>query len=393
MFFDENEMSILNYTDPIIAKNLNKIDEWIKKKKEISKPPFYTSTDIRVSENKVVAVDTNIFPAGFNNLSNYFLKKSAKNIKMYIEKLNLPVERILIIPELHTRNPFYWDNIIAIKKMFEIAGILSDVGLIVDDGTNFMIEFDSSSDLKVKAATVDKSNNKVFVNDFMPDLILINNDFSTHFPNILKDIDQPVIPPVEVGWHSRRKNIHFDFYNSLVDEFCKIFNMDSNIFQLKTELIKNINVEEYDDRLKVANLINDLKSRIGSEQNIFIKSNSGTYGMSVMQVNEGSQFVNLNRSGKKKMKVSKGGKLLSDLIVQEGVDSIFGKKEPVYYLIDCEVSGAFYRVNDNKSSRDNLNTRGMYFEPISESGLNPTISIISQIGSLATGLEIQHLTK
>ncbi len=386
-------MSILNYTDPIIAKNLNKIDEWIKKKKEISKPPFYTSTDIRVSENKVVAVDTNIFPAGFNNLSNYFLKKSAKNIKMYIEKLNLPVERILIIPELHTRNPFYWDNIIAIKKMFEIAGILSDVGLIVDDGTNFMIEFDSTSDLKVKAATVDKSNNKVFVNDFMPDLILINNDFSTHFPNILKDIDQPVIPPVEVGWHSRRKNIHFDFYNSLVDEFCKIFNMDSNIFQLKTELIKNINVEEYDDRLKVADLINDLKSRIGSEQNIFIKSNSGTYGMSVMQVNEGSQFVNLNRSGKKKMKVSKGGKLLSDLIVQEGVDSIFGKKEPVYYLIDCEVSGAFYRVNDNKSSRDNLNTRGMYFEPISESGLNPTISIISQIGSLATGLEIQHLTK
>ena len=386
-------MSILNYTDLIIAKNLNKIDEWIKKKKEISKPPFYTSTDIRVSENKVVAVDTNIFPAGFNNLSNYFLKKSAKNIKMYIEKLNLPVERILIIPELHTRNPFYWDNIIAIKKMFEIAGILSDVGLIVDDGTNFMIEFDSTSDLKVKAATVDKSNNKVFVNDFMPDLILINNDFSTHFPNILKDIDQPVIPPVEVGWHSRRKNIHFDFYNSLVDEFCKIFNMDSNIFQLKTELIKNINVEEDDDRLKVANLINELKSKIGSEQNIFIKSNSGTYGMSVMQVNEGSQFVNLNRSGKKKMKVSKGGKLLSDLIVQEGVDSIFGKKEPVYYLIDCEVSGAFYRVNDNKSSRDNLNTRGMYFESISESGLNPTISIISQIGSLATGLEIQHLTK
>ena len=386
-------MSILNYTDPIIAKNLNKIDEWIKKKKEISKPPFYTSTDIRVSENKVVAVDTNIFPAGFNNLSNYFLKKSAKNIKMYIEKLNLPVERILIIPELHTRNPFYWDNIIAIKKMFEIAGILSDVGLIVDDGTNFMIEFDSTSDLKVKATTVDKSSNKVFVNDFMPDLILINNDFSTHFPNILKDIDQPVIPPVEVGWHSRRKNIHFDFYNSLVDEFCKIFNMDSNIFQLKTELIKNINVEEDDDRLKVANLINELKSKIGSEQNIFIKSNSGTYGMSVMQVNEGSQFVNLNRSGKKKMKVSKGGKLLSDLIVQEGVDSIFGKKEPVYYLIDCKISGAFYRVNDNKSSRDNLNTRGMYFEPISESGLNPTISIISQIGSLATGLEIQHLTK
>jgi len=35
----------------------------------------------------------------------------------------------------------------------------------------------------------------------------------------------------------------------------------------------------------------------------------------------------------------------------------------------------------------------MYFEPICESELNPTISIISQIGALATGLEIQHLTE
>ena len=386
-------MSILNYTDEIITKNLNKINEWIDNKKVLSVPPFYTSTDIRVSNQKVAAVDTNIFPAGFNNLSNFFLHEAAKNIKIYIEKLNLSVERVLIIPELHTRNPFYWDNILAIQKMFKIAGISSDVGLIVDDGTSFSIEFDSTSDLKVKAATVDKSDNKVFVKDFMPDLILVNNDFSTHFPNILNNIDQPVIPPVEVGWHSRRKNIHFNFYNSLIDEFCEIFNIDSKIFQLKTELIKKINVDEEDDRLRVASLINELKSKIDSEQNVFIKSNSGTYGMSVMQVNDGSEFVNLNRSGKKKMKVSKGGKLLSDLIVQEGVDSIFGNKEPVYYLIDCKVSGAFYRVNDNKSSIDNLNTRGMYFEPICESKLNPTISIISQIGALATGLEIQHLTE
>lgn len=71
-------MSILNYTDEIITKNLNKINEWIDNKKVLSVPPFYTSTDIRVSNQKVAAVDTNIFPAGFNNLSNFFYMKLRK---------------------------------------------------------------------------------------------------------------------------------------------------------------------------------------------------------------------------------------------------------------------------------------------------------------------------
>ena len=41
------------------------------------------------------------------------------------------------------------------------------------------------------------------------------------------------------------------------------------------------------------------------------------------------------------MKISKGGIILKDLIVQESVPKIYGNKEPVYYLIDNKVSGAF----------------------------------------------------
>ena len=101
------------------------------------------------------------------------------------------------------------------------------------------------------------------------------------------------------------------------------------------------------------------------------------------------------------MKVSKGGNLLKDIIIQEGIETIYSNKEPVYYLIDCELAGGFYRVNDLKSSVENLNTRGMYFQCLCLSGthndcenfVNPALEVISKIGSLATGCEINYLLK
>ena len=49
--------------------------------------PLYSSVDLRVSNYKIVPVDTNIFPAGFNNLTENFwadtgnLFKSSLNAK------------------------------------------------------------------------------------------------------------------------------------------------------------------------------------------------------------------------------------------------------------------------------------------------------------------------
>ena len=66
-------MTFLEKIDEVVLLNQDKISDWFKKKEDEVSIPFYTSVDLRVSENKITAVDTNIFPGGFNNLSTTFI--------------------------------------------------------------------------------------------------------------------------------------------------------------------------------------------------------------------------------------------------------------------------------------------------------------------------------
>ena len=135
-------MDILNHLNKLVIDNEEKINEWIFKKSNISNPPFYTSTDLRISQNKIAAVDTNIFPAGFNNLSPIFKKLGSEHIDNFINKnFNFKISKVLIIPEIHTRNPFYWDNVLAIQDMLSLLNVESKVGLVLEDEVDF--EFDT----------------------------------------------------------------------------------------------------------------------------------------------------------------------------------------------------------------------------------------------------------
>ncbi len=387
-------MSIVNEINSIILNKKELISNWLFEKTKESEPPFYTSTDIRVSDKKITAVDTNIFPAGFNNLSDKFIDLASKNVESFFRNRNNLVKKILIIPELHTRNQYYWDNVLSLQKILYKSGIESKVGLIVEDGSEFEIDFDSSGPTKVSAITIKKEGSKIIAGDFAPDLILINNDFSDFFPEILLNISQTIVPPIQVGWHTRKKNIHFFFYNKLVDELSKLLNIDEKTFSLETKLVEKVNIESSEDRARVGEVIDkqlSLLNKNTSKCEVFVKNNSGTYGMSVMNISAAEDFVNLNRDGRKKMKISKGGILLKDLIIQESVPTIYKNKEPVYYLINNEVSGAFYRINDNKDENENLNTKGMYFESLHS--LEPSLGLIAKVGAIATGLEIKHILK
>lgn len=391
-------MDILNHLNKLVIDNEEKINEWIFKKSDISNPPFYTSTDLRISQNKIAAVDTNIFPAGFNNLSPIFKKLGSEHIDNFINKnFNFKISKVLIIPEIHTRNPFYWDNVLAIQDMLSLLNVESKVGLVLEDEVDFEFDFDSTSNVKVTASLVKRNKDTIYIDNFEPDLIIINNDFSNFYPEILSKTSQIIVPSIEVGWHTRKKDIHFHFYNSLVEEFSKIIKVDKSFFSLDTELVSNIDIDNIKDRERVSKVVDRISNK--SNSGAFIKSNVGTYGMSVMNIKNGEDFINLNRDGRKKMKISKGGRVLNDLIVQESVPTVFKNKEPVYYLIDNKVCGGFFRVNDSKGDTDNLNTRGMYFSCICmeknclncDKFLQPILTIISKIGSLATGLEIQHI--
>jgi glutamate--cysteine ligase len=403
-------MVFLDKINEIVLLNEERITSWFNKKELEVNIPFYTSVDLRVSENKIAAVDTNIFPGGFNNLSGLFIDKAASLTGQYKAKNHTDkIKNVLIVPEFHTRNSFYWDNILSLIQILEKANLKVKVGLYEGDFGEY--EFAASNNQKVLASTIERIDNKIFLKDFEPQLILINNDLSDLSPPILENLDQLVVPPIEVGWHSRKKNIHFEFYNKLVAEFADLLSIDPFTFSLSTKLVEDVSFDIAEDRERLCVLTDEMIKDLSAHYNVknplvFIKNNTGTYGMAVMQVQKGEELLALNRDGRKKMKVSKGGSYLNNVIIQEGVETFYQNKEPVYYLINSKVAGGFYRTNDSKNSIQNLNTKGMYFQCLCQDSnnlkcnstdcgnyLQPSLEAISRIGSLATGYEIEYLLK
>src|SRR3972149_3938959 len=383
-FLDE-----INYR---LNEKAEEIEDWIDEQSRKEKVPLYTSVDLRVSQHKITPVDTNIFPAGFNNLCHVFRERVGRLFREEFIRSHPETRKIVVVPELHTRNPYYWENIQVIKTI---------------------------SGKEVKAYKLKRKGDIAYVSEFIPDLILINNDFSSKCPEILRDIRQLVEPPVEMGWHTRRKNIHFEFYNKLVRELADIIEIDPWVISIETFSTKGVDFDKPEGREVVATFVELLLSRLRNEYEkrgvnekpfVFVKSNSGTYGMSVLSVLAGDDIRTLNAEGRKQMKVAKGGKPVRDIVIQEGIPTSlkFGPHavgEPVIYLVKSNIAGGFLRLNKGKSEFDNLNTKGMEFSCLSfknenscenkecEKFLPPAYQIIARVASIAAGYEIEKILK
>ena len=105
-----------------IIKNHMKIEAWFRNQWVKYPAPFYSSIDIRNSGYKIAPVDTNLFPAGFNNLDEdlEFLYISAA--QHAFERLSPDLTKILIISENHTRNKFYQSSVDALCNILSKSG-------------------------------------------------------------------------------------------------------------------------------------------------------------------------------------------------------------------------------------------------------------------------------
>lgn len=405
-------MNIIETLNSKIENKSSELNKWFEMHHENIIIPLYSSVDIRVSANKIVPVDTNIFPAGFNNLSEEFRLNTGKLFKETLNAKYPRAEKILIVPELHTKNSYYWENIYVIKTVLENVGYEVRVGIVSDNFDTEQAVFNTVTGTEITAYRAMSSENKIVLDDFVPDIILLNNDFSERCPKKLRDIVQPVVPPVEMGWHTRRKDVHFEFYNSLAAEVAKIIGIDPWVVSIETCLVEDVNFDSPDDRKRASECAKKVWSKvidkydemnINDEPTIFIKSNSGTYGMAVINLRDIESLILMNASNRKRLKVTKGGIPVRDVVVQEGVPTAIKTKdnnnaEPVIYLVEDNVAGAFYRVNTEKSETDNLNSKGMKFEgfenTVSEIKTIPTVfTLISKIAVIAAGYEIGKIIR
>lgn len=386
----------------VIAQNAEEIEAWFAHEYQAVDKPFYASVDIRHSGNKLVPVDTNIFPAGFNNLSEAAKEKAAAEFRTYFTSHYPQARKVMLVPESHTRNLLYLDNVVTLRRLFEKAGMEVVIGRLAEEE---QVDLVSASGEAFTGWRVEREGDSVQTNNgFIPDIVVVNNDFTSGPPHLLCGIRQPVIPSPKLGWYQRRKSVHFTAYSRVVRRFCQKFKLDSAHFEAVFERCGNIDFGERKGlecvAIAVDKIIHQLKGKyaelgIESEPYVFIKADSGTYGMGIMTAHSGEDVLQMNKKVRNKMDVIKEGTANSEVIIQEGVptiESVDGyAAELLFYTANAQTVGGMYRFNAERDAFISLNTPGMGLKPITPDAqgkpLYQAASLIARLAVLAAAYE------
>lgn len=364
-----------------IINHHRQIEAWFRSAWLRHPAPFYASVDLRNAGFKLAPVDTNLFPAGFNNLNHIFDPLMVQAIQAAVEHACPEARDILIIPERHTRNLFYLESLAVLVDFVELAGFGVRIGSL--EPIIEPVKFELPSGRTLTQYPICRVGRRIEVDGFSPCTILLNNDLSGGRVAILDDLEQTVIPPAELGWWNRSKFEHFSIYQRITTELCTLINLDpwhltplmrdcGHIDFLKRE------GEECLER-QVRELLAEIQAKydenhIKERPFVVIKADAGTYGMGVMTAQSPEEVTQLNRKQRTKMSTSKEGLGINRVLIQEGVHS-FEKvaisddnqrhvAEPVIYMVDHFVVGGFYRVHTEKDINESLNSPGASFVPL-----------------------------
>ena len=111
-------MKIKDKLHNLFLEKSDEIESWFSEKIKSKDYPFYCSFDIRESDYKIAPVDANMFPAGFNNICQADRDVMGELLDKCMNFKNLNFRSIGIFCENHTKNPYYWDNVNALKELF-----------------------------------------------------------------------------------------------------------------------------------------------------------------------------------------------------------------------------------------------------------------------------------
>ena len=358
------------------------IEQWLRTQWTEHTPPFYASCDLRNSGFKLAPVDTNLFPGGFNNLNPAFLPLCVQATMSAIEKLCADARNLLLVPENHTRNLFYLQNVAQLALILRHAGLNVRVGsLLPEIAGPTPVELPNGGSLLLEPLARSANGRRLTLkNDpgFDPCAVLLNNDLSGGVPPLLQELhEQYLIPPLHAGWHVRRKSNHFAAYEEVATSFAEAIGIDPWLINPYFGVCGEIDFHERKGEECLAANIDSLLKRIGAKYReygiadqpfVIVKADAGTYGMGIMTVRDASEVIGLNRKQRNKMSVIKEGQQVTEVIIQEGVPTMErvdeGSAEPVVYMIDRYVVGGFYRVNTARGVHENLNAPGMHFKPL-----------------------------
>ena len=385
-----------------IVDHYDQVQTWFQQKSQGRVFPFYSSFDLRDSSAKVSPVDANLFPAGFNNICAVDKDRAIPLFSAYLKENFHRTKCVILLAEEHTKNPFYWDNVYTLKTLWEQSGVKEVLICVPGRHISQSLFLQSAGGRVVEVFLLKEKIQKA-------DLIISNNDFSVDYGF---DFSVPVIPPVSAGWRYRRKNSFFENYNLLAKEFAHVIQTEPNFLTIKTEKFVNFDPQSSLclKRLKkeVAFFLSKLKPLYqkffkGTVPFVFLKNNAGTYGLGMTALSSPEDIDHWNYKVRKKMKAGKGGNVVTELIIQEGIASHLEKEgavaEPVIYMIGPHLTGGFLRAHKEKGRRDNLNSPGAVYRSLCVSDLELEVAgkpmenvygWIAHLGALALTYELNQ---
>jgi glutamate--cysteine ligase len=371
----------INELEQRMLESVPAIERWFRLEWMEHTPPFYTSVDVRNAGFKLAPVDTNLFPGGFNNLTPEMLPLAVQAAMAAIEKICPEAKNLLLIPERHTRNSFYLQNVARLVQIFSVAGLNVRLGTL-DESITEPTTLDLPDGDTLTLEPLVRTKRRLGLKHFDPCTILLNNDLSAGTPEILKDLhEQYLLPPLHAGWAVRRKSQHFQAYEEVAKKFAKLLGMDPWLINPMYAVCDDVDFQEGTGieclQTQVDTLLSKIRRKykeygINEKPFVVVKADNGTYGMGIMTVRDAKEVADLNRRTRNKMSVVKDGQPVNRVIIQEGVPTYEqindAVAEPVVYMIDRYVVGGFYRVHAERGVDENLNAPGSSFVPLAFAG-------------------------
>ena len=398
----------LNDLNQLIEAKRQEITEWMEKKRSEVPIPIYGSVDVRDAGWKIAVVDANHFPAGFNNVAPEDEQHLSALLKNHINRRDEKCRWVHLYPESHTRNAAYVENLKTLQRLIEQAGFRCTVGSpeLADHGS--LAGISGPLNLDIVCLQMVNDEESIVVNGKQPDLILLNNDLTE---GIVPGLGTSrVSPPPVMGWHSRKKSHHYDALSDYVSEIAELIGIEPWCLITDWFVSKDKCLDRESCRVELAAEVDDFIQQIKDKYHnlgidrepvVFIKNDSGTYGLGILSVRSGEELLSLSNRKMRKLMYSKGGVEVENFLIQEGIPTRLetadgGPVEPVVYLVDGQAASWFYRINEKKSDIDNLNSPSASFESYTDVGhlygenAHGWHALVAELSMLAMGKEFSN---
>ncbi|MFG6446670.1 glutamate--cysteine ligase [Roseateles sp. BYS180W] len=364
----------INELEQRVLESMPAIERWFRLEWMEHTPTFYASVDLRNAGYKLAPVDTNLFPAGFNHLSEEVLPLAVQAAMAAIEKICPEAKNLLLVVQRRQPDSFYLSHLLTLVRIFTMAGLNVRLGTL-DETVQEAQTLRLADGRSLQIEPVLRQRSRIGLKDFDPCTILLNDDLSAGIPDRLRALhEQYLLPPLHAGWPLRRKRHHQQAYEEVCKRFAKLLGMDpwllvpATVAQQQVDLNQAQHVQALQAQVDVVLSRTRRKFKdYGIQENAFvaIKPDAASCSDCVLMVRDAKDLPEILARHGASTRLPQGP---CDLIVQEGIPSYERihdtVAEPVVCLMDRFVVGGYYRVHAGRQENEALNVPGARYVPL-----------------------------